>query len=52
MVPEYQEPHLRELIIGPLRILYTLADPMRITILACVRSERPLDPEPKLPEGY
>ncbi len=46
MVPEYQDPAIRELIIGPFRIIYTTEDPGSATILAAVRAERPLAPEP------
>jgi plasmid stabilization system protein ParE len=40
MVPEYQDPAIRELIVGPLRIIYTTEAPGLATILAAVRSER------------
>jgi plasmid stabilization system protein ParE len=43
MVPEYQDPAIRELIVGPFRIIYHLEDPGTATILAAVRSDRPLD---------
>jgi plasmid stabilization system protein ParE len=42
MVPEYQDPAIRELIVGPLRIIYTTGQPGLATILAVVRSERSL----------
>ena len=44
MVPEYEDTTLRELIVGPFRIIYTTEDPSTIYILAAVRSERLLDP--------
>lgn len=44
IVPEYDDPKLRELIVGPFRIIYTTEDPSIIYILATVRSERLLDP--------
>ncbi|MDR3672502.1 MAG: type II toxin-antitoxin system RelE/ParE family toxin [Holophaga sp.] len=44
MVPEYQDPAIRELIVGPLRLIYTTEEPGIATILAAVRSERLLDP--------
>jgi plasmid stabilization system protein ParE len=40
MVPEYQDPTIRELIVGPFRILYTTRDPACIDILGAVRAER------------
>jgi hypothetical protein len=41
-VPEYRDPAIRELIVGPLRIIYTPEPPGVATILAAVRSERSL----------
>jgi len=43
MVPEYQDPSIREMIVGPFRIIYTTGDAGAATILAAVRSERLLD---------
>jgi len=40
MVPEYQNPDLRELIVGPVRIIYAILNGMEVQILATVRSER------------
>jgi plasmid stabilization system protein ParE len=40
MVPEYQDPAIRELIVGPFRLIYTTEVPGIATILAAVRSER------------
>jgi plasmid stabilization system protein ParE len=45
MVPEYQDPAIRELIVGPLRFIYTTGEAGLVTILAAVRSERLLDPQ-------
>ena len=45
MVPEYQNPTIREILVGPFRIIYTTEDAGIATILAAVRSERLLDPE-------
>lgn len=45
MVPEYQDATIRELIVGPFRVVYSTRDPAGIHILAAVRAERPL------PEG-
>jgi toxin ParE1/3/4 len=44
VVPEYADPTLRELIVGPFRIVYTTEEPSNLSILAVVRSERLLDP--------
>lgn len=43
-VPEYADPALRELIVGPFRIIYTDGGPSVLFILAAIRSERLLDP--------
>ena len=45
MVPEYQDPGLRELIVGPVRIIYAFDGGPEIQILAAMRSERRLTPE-------
>lgn len=45
IVPEYKDPTLRELIVGPFRIIYSTEDPSAVYILAVVRSERLLDPD-------
>jgi len=42
MVPEYQEPTIREVLVGPMRIIYTTADPAVVHILAAIRAERQL----------
>ena len=43
VVPEYEDPDLRELIVGPFRVIYITGDLANIYILAVVRSERLLD---------
>ena len=43
MVPEYQDPLVRELIVGPCRILYSTSAYPVLLILAIVRAERTLD---------
>ena len=42
MVPEYQDPQIRELIVGPFRIVYTTEEPAILHILAAIRGERRL----------
>jgi hypothetical protein len=44
IVPEYADPTIRELIVGPFRIIYTTEDPSAVYILAAIRTERLLDP--------
>ena len=43
-VPEYDDSALREIIVGPFRIIYTFGGPSVLFILAAIRSERLLDP--------
>ena len=42
MVPEYQDPTLRELIVGPFRIIYSIRDSVCLHIIAALRAERSL----------
>ncbi len=44
IVPEFDEPHLRELQLPPFRIVYR-RDPAAVTIVRVWRSERLMDPE-------
>ena len=42
MVPERKDPSLREVIVGPFRIIYSIREPSVIRILAAIRAERSL----------
>jgi toxin ParE1/3/4 len=45
VVPELQDPRIRELLVGPFRVLYSTEYPGSLTILAIVRAERLMDPD-------
>lgn len=45
MVPEHEDPTLREVIVGPFRIIYSTRERSVIRILAAIRAERPLPPD-------
>ena len=44
VVPEYEDPTIRELIVAPFRIIYTTKVPGSVYIVATIRAERLLDP--------
>jgi plasmid stabilization system protein ParE len=46
LVPEYQDAAIRELIVGPFRIIYSVKALPTVWVLATVRAERLLEPPP------